>query len=67
VLRNFSQIHRQRLKRIQEFAMEFSPNDDIQKLLVKSVTGSQPKGEGATLSRRAELRVRLDTTQFLLC
>ncbi|KAI0254983.1 hypothetical protein BJV78DRAFT_810118 [Lactifluus subvellereus] len=51
-----SRIHRQRLKRIQELAMEFNPNDDIQNLLVKLVTGTQPEGEGTTLSRRAELR-----------
>ena len=44
--------------------MEFSPNDDVQKLLIKSATEAQPKREGTTSSRRAELRVRSDTYAF---
>ena len=54
---NSSQIHRGRFKRIQELAIEFSPGDDIQSVLAKSATETQPDADGATLSRRAERRV----------
>jgi hypothetical protein len=43
---------------MQELAMEFSPEDDIQNVLAKSATEAQPKADGAILSRRAEKRVR---------
>ena len=55
---NFSQIHRGRLKRIQELAIEFSPDEDIRSVLAKSVAETQPDVDGGTLSRRAEKRVR---------
>jgi hypothetical protein len=57
----FSQSHRGRFTRIQELAMEFSPDEDIRTVLAKSATEAQPKGDGTTLSRRAKLRVRPNT------
>jgi len=51
-----SRIHRGRFKRIQELAMDFSPDEDIRNVLAKSVTEAQPKADGPTLSRRAEAR-----------
>ena len=57
---NFSQIHQARFKRIQELAMEFSPDEDIRSVLAKSTTDVQPNPGDATLSRRAENRVRRD-------
>jgi hypothetical protein len=41
--------------------MEFSPDEDIRIVLDKSATEAQPKADGTTLSRRAELRVRPNT------
>ena len=58
---NSSQIHRGRFTRIQELAMEFSPDEDIRTVLAKSVTEAQPKRDSTALSRRAELRVRPNT------
>ncbi|KAH9994778.1 hypothetical protein BJV77DRAFT_993057, partial [Russula vinacea] len=51
-----SRIHRGRFKRMQELAMEFSPEEDIENVLAKSTTEAQPKADGAILSRRAEKR-----------
>ena len=61
---NFSQIHRSRFKHIQELALEFSPDEDIRTLLAESATGTQLKGDGTSLSRRAEVRVRPNTVYF---
>jgi len=52
------QIHRARLKRIQELAIEFSPDEDIRSVLAISAAETQPDADGVTLSRRAERRVR---------
>ncbi|KAH9178128.1 hypothetical protein EDB89DRAFT_1146889 [Lactarius sanguifluus] len=50
-----SQIHRRRLKRMQELSMDFSPDESIRKLL-RSASESRPKVDEGTLSRRAEQR-----------
>jgi hypothetical protein len=58
---SLSQIHRQRFKRMQEFAMKFSPDEDIRAVLAKSATEAQPKAgseTSETLSLRAQKRVR---------
>jgi hypothetical protein len=55
---NLSQIHQQRLRRMQELAMNFSPDEDIQNVLAKSATDAQPKAGSETLSLRAQKRVR---------
>ncbi|KAI9511823.1 hypothetical protein F5148DRAFT_201736 [Russula earlei] len=52
-----SRIHQHRFKRIQELAMEFSPDDDLQCALAnKSATEARPKADDATLSRRGKER-----------
>ena len=62
---NFPQIHRGRLKRIQELAVEFSPDEDIRSVLAKSATETQPDADDVTLSRRAEKRVRRNAMYIL--
>jgi len=52
-----SRIHRQRFKRMQELAMKFSPDEDIQSVLAKSATDAQPKAGSETLSLRAQKRI----------
>jgi len=51
-----SRIHRTRLKRIQELAIEFSPDEDIRSVLAISAAETQPDAVGVTLSHRAERR-----------
>jgi hypothetical protein len=46
---------------MQELAMEFSPEEDIQNLLAKSAAEAQPEAGNAILSHRAEKRVRRNT------
>ena len=43
---------------MQELAMKFSPDDDIQNVLAISSTDAQPKAGSETLSLRAQKRVR---------
>lgn len=50
-----SRVHRQRLKRMQELSMDFSPDESIQTLL-RSASERLPKADDGTLSRRAEQR-----------
>ncbi|KAI9439925.1 hypothetical protein H4582DRAFT_1943990 [Lactarius indigo] len=50
-----SQVHRRRLKRMQELSMDFSPDETIRTLL-RSASESRPKIDGGTLSHRAEQR-----------
>jgi hypothetical protein len=63
---NLSQIHQQRFKRMQEFAMKFSPDEDIRTVLAKSATEALPKAGSETLSLRAQKRVRQNAHCFLL-
>ena len=63
-LMNSSQIHRARLKRVQELAIEFSPDEDIRSVLSKSATETPPDADGVTLSHRAERRVRRNAIHF---
>jgi len=51
-----SRIHRARLKRIQELAIEFSPDEDIRSVLAISAAETQLDTDGVTLSHRAERR-----------
>jgi hypothetical protein len=43
---------------MQELAMKFSPNEDIQNVLAKSATDAQLTAGSETLSLRAQKRVR---------
>jgi len=61
---NTSQTHRARLKRTQELAIGFSPDEDIRSVLAKSATETQPDADGVTPSHRAERRVRRNAIYF---
>ncbi|KAN0120719.1 hypothetical protein V8E52_003988 [Russula decolorans] len=52
-----SRIHRRRFERMQELAMKFSPDEDIQNVLAKSATDAQPKAGSENLSLRAQKRI----------
>jgi hypothetical protein len=50
---------------MQELAMEFSPDEDIQKVLAKSATDAQPKEGSETLSHRAQKKVRRNALRIM--